>query len=369
MTRRSPVPLFAACLLGVAAALISAGWLGRPSGAASAPAADQSHWLEPVFVQPTAGWLPRSADDPRPAFDVRNCAFVPEIYDLGPARDAIPALEGPAFIRAAEATWLDERDPVLGLKIGNEARCYPLRVLNYHSLLHDRIAGQAIYVFWDPPSGAALARRQWSAWRPLRLAGLGFRGTGLAFDPANGALWDLFGGGVLSAPGKDVPPELPEDYAWLPLERMTWRAWRMAHANTLVLSQETGMGFNYRLDPYAAALSPTGEPENYWNSATVLAPEALRVGDELVGDKAQVLAFFSGEEAWAAPVDELAMQTEDVTVETAAGPVTINLRPRDDSYYATDAQGRWLPQMRLFWFAWKARFPETELWHPEPEEE
>ncbi|MCE5239244.1 DUF3179 domain-containing protein [bacterium] len=325
--------------------------------------------MTPTFVQAVAGWLPVSAADPHPAFDVRNCPFLADIYDLAPRPNAIPALENPTFIPAQEAVWLDEREPVLGLKVGDDTRCYPVRIMNYHSLVHDRLSGQAVYVFWDPPSGLALARRQWAASRPLGLAGLGFRGTGLAFDPATGALWDLFGGGPLSAPGRSVTPKLPDDTQWLPLERMTWRAWRRLHGNTQVLSLQTGYAYNYSLDPYAAAVSPQGAPEDYWRSDTILAPAALRVGDELLPDKAMVLGFLSGSEQWAAPVDELATETGAVTIETAAGPVKVTVRPQDDSYSATDAQGRWLPQVRLFWFAWKAHFPETRAWHPAPEED
>lgn len=368
MHHRALPPLFAASLVALTAALLAAGWFGSAVSSATT-AAVAVPWAAPAFVEAVQGRLPVSATDPTPAFEVSNCPVAAEIYDLAPTPGAIPALDDPPFVTALEATWLDEREPVLGLKIGDDTRCYPVRLMNYHSLVNDRLSGQAVYVLWDPPSGLALARRQWSASRPLRLAGLGFRGVGLTFDPATGALWDLFGGGPISAPGKSVEPRLPEDTQWLPLERMTWRAWRRAHASTRVLSLQTGYGYNYSLDPYAAAVSPQGRPEDYWRSDTVLAPAALRVGDELVPDKAAVLGFISGTEQWAAPLDELAAQSGDVTIETAAGPVRVTVRPQDDSFSVTDEQGRWLPQVRLFWFAWKARFPETKVWHPEPEED
>lgn len=368
MPRGHLAPLIAAGAIALTASLVLAGWFGTASRGATTVAAPVQ-WAEPAFVQAVQGWLPVSRDDPRPAFDVRNCPYLAEIYDLAPAKDAIPAIDKPAFVSAAEAVWLDEREPVLGLKIGNDTHCYPVRIMNWHSLVHDRLSGQAVYVFWDPPSGLALARRVWATSRPLGLAGLGFRGTGLAFDRSTGALWDLFGGGPISAPQTTVTPKLPDDYQWLPLERMTWRAWRRLHGSTLVLSPETGYRFNYSIDPYAASVLPGGEGEDYWSSSTILAPASLRVGDELVPDKAMVLGFLAGEEQWAAPLDELTTEHGTVQITTAAGPVTVHVRPQDDSYVALDAQGEWLPQVRMFWFAWKARFPETKLWHPEPEED
>ena len=368
MRHRPLFPLVAACVVAVTAALVAAGWFGAVSSNAT-PAPAPAQWAAPDFVRAVQGWLPTSATDPTPAFDVGTCSVVSEIYDLAPLKDALPALERPSFVHAAEAIWLNEREPVLGLKVGPDTHCYPVRLMNYHSLVDDRLGGQAIYVFWDPPSGAALARRQWSQSRPLGLAGLGFRGTGLAFDKATGALWDLFGGGQISAPGRTVAPPQPVDYQWLPLERMTWRAWRRQHPNTLVLSLETGYAFNYSLDPYAVALSPKGEQENYWTSDTILAPQALHVGDELMPDKALVLGFVAGQEQWAAPVDELGAQTGSIEITTAAGKVSVRVRPQDDDFHAVDEHGQWLPQVRMFWFAWKARFPQTKVWHPAPEED
>jgi len=368
MRHRVVSPLFTASLIALTAALMGAGWFGSAVSSAT-PAATVAAWVAPAFVQAVQGWLPTSATDPRPSFDVTNCPVTGEIYDLAPAPGAIPSLDEPSFVSALEAVWLDEREPVLGLKLGNDTHCYPIRVMNYHSLINDRLNGQAVYVFWDPPGGLALARRQWAESRPLRVAGLGFRGVGLAFDPATGALWDLFDGGPISAPGKSVAPGAPSDHQWLPLERMTWRAWRRLHGNTQVLSLQTGYGFNYSVDPYAAAVSPQGQAEDYWRSATVLAPAALHVGDELVPDKASVLGFISGDEQWAAPLDELAAQPGAVTIETAAGVVKVTARTQDDSFSVADEEGRWLPQVRMFWFAWKAHFPETKIWHPEPEED
>ncbi len=371
MPWRVHVPLMLAGIAAITIALGIAGWrsdvsLAYAAGHIAPKSLNRKSEIE--FVQPQQGRLPWAPGHPEPAFDVRQCAFVPEIYELAPRPGDVPVLESPSFVEARLAA-IEAREPVLGLKLGAEARCYPLRIMNYHLLVLDRVAGQAIYVFWDPPSGMALARRQWARWRPLEIAGLGFRGTGLAYEPATGALWDLFGGGPLSAPGKNVIPPLPQDYQWLPLERMTFRAWRRLHPQTLVLSSDTGYPYDYSLDPYTLALSLSGEIEDYWHSDTLLAPASLQTHDELVRAKAPVLGFLAGKEAWAAPLEELAVSGSKIIIPTAAGTVTIHVEPAEDRYYALDASGRWLPQLRLFWFAWKARFPDTKIWHPQLKEE
>jgi len=328
----------------------------------------------PKPVQVVNGWIPAGRHDSTPGFDVRNCPVVGQIYDLLPAKGAIPALEEPRFTSAEEATWLGDEAPVLGLKMGQESRCYPLAILNWHCLVHDRVNGQAVYIFWDPPSGLSLARRVRAASRPLGLAGLGYRGISLAYEKSNGVLWDLFDGVQLSFPGLAPgtrPAAQPPSYDWLPLERMSWAGWRRLHGQNLVLSRETGYGLDYGLDPYAvAALGPGGQAVNYWTSPAILAPDELRDASDTLPDKTWVLGVLADGEAWALPLQELAtvaVAGDAMTLKTASASWRVRAIPREDSYFVEDEQGRRPPQVRLLWFAWKARFPDTRVLHPAEE--
>jgi hypothetical protein len=354
------------------AAIAVALWLaGAHAGngrepAVSAPSPRRDWHARPVTV--VNGWIVGDGPGAPREFEVRNCPAIAEVYDLAPAPGEVPALTEPQFTSAAEATWLADEAPVLGLKLGTEARCYPLAILNLHSLVHDRVNGQAIYVLWDPPSGLALARRVWAPSRPLGLAGLGFRGVGLAYELASGALWDLFAGMPISYPGRPdgFRPNLKPDYGWLPLERMTWRAWRRLHGDTLVLSRQTGHAYDYSLDPYAAAaLGPAGAAEDYWRSDTLLALETLRDPDHTLPDKDWVIGFLIQGEPWAISLRQLGEAGRaEVAVATTSGPVTAHAWPDDDRFLVTDGRDQAVPQVRLFWFAWKARFPETRVWAP-----
>ncbi|MGE5531265.1 MAG: DUF3179 domain-containing (seleno)protein [Bacteroidota bacterium] len=373
-------------LLCVTFAVAMAGWR-VPAPAAPEPAPTLNLVCP---VAPVDNRLPVSATDPRPAFDVRKCPDLSRIYDLYPAKDAIPALQAATFTPAADALWLDDRAPVLGLKLGAEAHCYPLAILNWHSLVHDTIGGQGLYVFFDPPSGLAIARRMQSKSRPMALSGYGYDGVGLTYERSKGRLYDMLGGKWLN-----ITPTLSKgfgsgDFDWLPLERMTWKQWRTLHGNTLVLSRDTGYAFDYSFDPYsAAALGPGGAVEDYWSSNTLLAPENLRDQQQTLPDKSTVLAFLvkmpatkprpapapsaaaasgtpdtpAGQtQPGAVPLDALAGAARKVTIPTTAGKVTIYADPANDRYYVQDAQGHWLPQVRLFWYAWKTRFPNTKLY-------
>ena len=72
-----------------------------------------------------------------------------EIREGGPPKDGIPALVDPAFLAASEAgRFLRPKDRVVGLEIAGDARAYPIRILNWHELVNDRVGGQAVLVSW-----------------------------------------------------------------------------------------------------------------------------------------------------------------------------------------------------------------------------
>ena len=80
-------------------------------------------------------------------FKIDN-AIVPqqEILSGGPPKDGIPAILEPRFVRPTEAGFLDESDDVIGVRIGNEARAYPIKILNWHEVVNDTINGVPIVV-------------------------------------------------------------------------------------------------------------------------------------------------------------------------------------------------------------------------------
>ena len=51
-------------------------------------------------------------------------------------------LDQPAFLTAGEAGYLLDEDLVLGLEWLGEARAYPIRMITYHHIVNDSIAGR-----------------------------------------------------------------------------------------------------------------------------------------------------------------------------------------------------------------------------------
>jgi hypothetical protein len=55
-------------------------------------------------------------------------------------------LAGTRSVPAAEATWVEEKDPVLAVALNGEAAAYPVRQVAYHHIVHDVVGGVPVAV-------------------------------------------------------------------------------------------------------------------------------------------------------------------------------------------------------------------------------
>jgi len=55
-------------------------------------------------------------------------------------------LDQPAFLTSSETDYLPDEDLVLGLEWMGEARAYPIRMLTYHHIVNDNVAGRPLLV-------------------------------------------------------------------------------------------------------------------------------------------------------------------------------------------------------------------------------
>ena len=79
-----------------------------------------------------------------------------KILQGGPPRDGIPSLDKPKFLSADQANYLNPDDRILGVFHKGIARAYPIRILNWHEIVNDRIQGDAVIVTFCPLCGTGL---------------------------------------------------------------------------------------------------------------------------------------------------------------------------------------------------------------------
>ncbi|MBP7777300.1 MAG: DUF3179 domain-containing protein [Acidobacteria bacterium] len=66
----------------------------------------------------------------------------------GLPKDGIPAIDAPVFVTAAEATFMRDDEPVIGVADGQAAKAYSTWLLNGHEIVNDTIGSRSIAVTW-----------------------------------------------------------------------------------------------------------------------------------------------------------------------------------------------------------------------------
>lgn len=286
-------------------------------------------------------------------FDVRG-ALVPaeRIVSGGPPRDGIPAIDRPRFVAAAAAN-LKPDDRVLGVEYASEARAYPVRILNWHEIVNDRFGADPIAITYCPLCGTGMAFAGRVAGRELTfgVSGLLYNSDVLLYDRATDSLWSQLRRQAISGPMKGQALQS------VPLKHTSWADWSAQHPATRVLSTETGHVRDYGRDPYAG-----------YDSVPRLMFE-VEFRDDRLPPKEWVLGIFVGDarKAYAFSTLDRALggaASGRVHDRIAGQEVEIRYDRTHRTATAFDAQGRALPSVMGYWFAWFAFYPDTQVFLP-----
>ena len=71
--------------------------------------------------------------------------------------DCIRSIDKPDFISIKEVDFIGDDDLVVGLKIGDEVRCYPHAILDWHEIVNDHIGKTDFAINYCPLTGSAMA--------------------------------------------------------------------------------------------------------------------------------------------------------------------------------------------------------------------
>jgi hypothetical protein len=276
-------------------------------------------------------------------------------YDIvsgGPGKDGIPAIDNPRFESVRHNQWLQDDDIVIGLVHEGVAKAYPLRILNYHEVVNDEFAGDAIAITYSPLCGSAMAFRtdkgDYDPWQ-LAVSGLLYNNNPLFFDRQTESLWSQLTGEAVSGPVAGARLEQ------LPILRTTWADWQARQPETLVLSRETGFYRNYEVDAY----------EYYVSTDRLMFP--VNHIDKRLPVKTLVLGIEIDGAYKAYPYAILPKSGSHVTEDQFNGQsIRIAYDPQAGTAYATNEDGQFLPTVTAYWFAWAAFHPDTEVhdWLP-----
>ncbi len=203
--------------------------------------------------------------------------------------DGIPALTNPDFVSPADATYLRDEDLVFGVEINGDARAYPLRILNWHEMFNDVIGGVPVSLAYCTLCGAGIlfdtTVEGYDEPFVFGSSGFLFRSNKLMYDTRTRSLWNQFTGRPVVGPltGSSIELEIR------PVAITTWQRWREEHADTRVLSIDTG----YRRDYGPGAAYATYFASDELMFPAVLYDDTLAAKDFVFGIRAP-----GGARAW-----------------------------------------------------------------------
>ena len=171
-----------------------------------------------------------------------------EVFDGGPGKDGIPALEDPEFISAGSANYLSDDDLVIGFVVEGEARAYPHDILDWHEIINDQVGNVNIAVTYCPLTGTGIGwnREIDGKVTTFGVSGLLYNSNLIPYDRETNSNWSQIRLDCVNGKLKGREVET------LPMVETTWLTWKKMYPDTRVLSENTGYNRNYGSYPYGS---------------------------------------------------------------------------------------------------------------------
>ncbi|MBA2537564.1 MAG: DUF3179 domain-containing protein [Actinobacteria bacterium] len=293
----------------------------------------------------------------------KHTVSLDEFTSGGPGKDGIPAIDEPRFESAEDGDrWLEDKEPVIELVVGGEARAYPLQILIWHEIVNDEVAGVPVAVTFCPLCNTALVFDRRIDGRVLDFGTTGnLRNSDLVmYDRETESWWQQFGGEAVVGELAGTKLRL------LPARIVSSGDFQDEHPDGQVLSRDTGFDRSYGQNPYVGYDDVDTPP-----FASVENPD-----DDRLQPKERVVFIERGGDAVAIPFPILA---EAGSLELTVGGTELEIRWQAGARSALDhaavAAGRDVGSVDVrsrstgkrvafdtpFWFAVAAFRPDVEV--------
>lgn len=269
-----------------------------------------------------------------------------EIRHGGPPKDGIPSIDHPKFLHSSAADLLKDDDYVLGVEIDGKAKAYPIRILNYHEIVNDWFGDIPVVITYCPlcGSGASFSAQIDGEHYTFGVSGLLYNSDVLLYDRKTESLWSQIMGEAVSGTASGKSLEL------IPTSHTTWKNWKTDHPNTEVLSTETGYSRDYSTTPYP----------RYESSDDLMFPVSQT--KPLFKNKEKVIGIEIDGKFKAYPFSKLKKLKGDLNDNFNSLELVVKFDKESQSAQIFNEVGEELPTITLYWFAWYAFHPDTEVY-------
>jgi Protein of unknown function (DUF3179) len=211
-----------------------------------------------------------------------------EFIGGGPPKDGIPSIDEPKFVSVGEANeFLEPREPVAVLELGELARAYPLQILVWHEIVNDEIGGEPVAVTYCPLCNSTVAFSREVDGRTLEFGTTGMlRNSDLVmYDRETESWWQQITADAVVGELTGTELEL------LPSQILSWAEFRRLHPGGEVLSRDTGFDRDYGSNPYVGYDQPDSQPFLFEGDTNDALPPKERVAAVTTADGAVVYPF------------------------------------------------------------------------------
>jgi hypothetical protein len=333
--------------------------------------------------------------------DFENALVGVREFQVGAPKDGIRSIDDPKFVPVADADFLDEREPVVAFELDGDARAYPVRILMFHEIVNDIVAGEPVAITYCPLCNSALVFDSTvdGVVYEFGVSGLLRNSDLVMFDRETETWWQqITGEGLVGTLAGSVLEVLPSSM-------LSFAEFRRAWPDGTVLSTDTGTGFSYGRNPYVEYDDPDARPFLFRGERDERLPAMERVVALEVEDDAAAYPFTELREASVVndtvggepvvilyqPGTASALDTSDISEGRDVGTGvafhrtldgrTLTFEPAPDGTFRDAETGStWgvtgratagaLEGARLepvvhgnhFWFSWAAFHPHTTIW-------
>jgi Protein of unknown function (DUF3179) len=214
--------------------------------------------------------------------------------------------DSPSFESAAEAP-VDADDKVLAVKVGNEARAYPIRTMGYHHIVNDTVGGIPIAVTYCTlcHTGLVWSRIVEGKLLHFRLAGIN-NGNALLRDEQTNSIWQQSTGEAIFGPLKGQQLKLVRS------DELSFALWKSEQPNGQVLKS----------DPlYAAEYDPKD-----WEKHVARTPTVVDTNKSGIGPHELMLGIVVAGQSKAYPIEAI-LRTKLIQDQVADLPLLVVVGP------------------------------------------
>ena len=295
-------------------------------------------------------------------FDLSTC-LVPrdELIAAGFPKDGLPAMADPPVMTIAEADayahelrrahqgkFLVASDRVIGVVVDGVARAYPLRLLTWHEVANDTLAGRPIVVTYNPlcDSVVVFDRRVRGQTLEFGVSGLVYNSNLLLYDRRSDrtqeSLWSQLQFRAITGPAA----ARGDTFTLVPMVLVDWSDWCAQYPDTTVIAPDRSRYKIYKRTyaPYFGsqklryAVTPLPLPEPWPFKTPMVAVRTM--GEWHAFAIADIVSHADANGTWNTPVDGV-----DVSFTCGHDGATVWPHVSSDTQFDT---------VYAFWFAWYA---------------